>query len=131
MFVWFLVYIFHFLKKIKKPKKRKEKEKKKTSVQLRAWALKLPSMKSPELGAWAPNDSQFPQGPKPKTPSIHPIFNWHDLQPLLVFKMCILKKKKKSCGLFFKRRCSFKIKNRSSSRVSKIQNFQNTFSNCA
>ena len=45
--------------------------------------------------------------------------------------MHIQKEKKKSCGLFFKRRCSFKIKNRSSSRVSKIQNFQNSFSNCA
>ena len=112
-------------------KKKIQKNKKILSVQLKAWALKLPSMKSPKLGAWAPNDSQFPQGPKPKSPSIHPMLNRHDLQMLLVFKMCVFKKKKKSCGLFFKRRCSFKIKNRSSSGVSKIQNFQNTFSNCS
>jgi hypothetical protein len=77
-------------KKIKKEKKIKKK--KILSLQLRAWALKLPSMKSPKLGAWAPNDSQSPQGPKPKSPSIHPILNGHDLQPLLVFKMCIFKK---------------------------------------
>jgi hypothetical protein len=52
-------------------------------------------MKSPELGAWAPNDSQLIQGPKPKSPSIHPMLNGHDLQMLLVFKICIFKKKKK------------------------------------
>ena len=50
-------------------------------------------MKSPELGAWPPNDSQSPQGQKPKSPFIRPILNGHDLQPLLVFKMCIFKKK--------------------------------------
>ena len=82
MFFEFFVYIFLLKKK-----------KKNHSVQLRAWALKWPSMKSPELRAWAPNDSQFPQGPKPKSPSIHPIFNGHDLQLLLVFKMCIFKRK--------------------------------------
>jgi hypothetical protein len=51
-------------------------------------------MKSLELEAWAPNDSKFPQGPKPKSPSLHPMLNGHDLQLLLVFKMCIFKKKK-------------------------------------
>jgi hypothetical protein len=90
----FLVYIFHLKKKIKKEKKIK-KPKKILSLQLKAGALKLPSMKSPELGAWAPNDSQSPQGPKPKSSSIHPILNGHDLQPLLVFKMCIFKKNKR------------------------------------
>jgi hypothetical protein len=94
-------------------------------------AFKLPSIKSPELGAWAPNDSQFPQGPKPKSPSIHPMLNRHDHQMLLVFKMCIFKKKKNLVDCFSKEGVLFKIKNHSSSRVSKIQNFQNTFSNYA
>jgi hypothetical protein len=78
-----------------KKNQKAKKPKKILSIQLRAWALKLPSIKSPELGAWTLNDSQFPQGPKPKTPSIHPMFNGHDLQLLLVLKMCIFKKKKK------------------------------------
>ena len=32
---------------------------------------KLPSIKDPKLGAWALNDIQFPQGLKPRSPSIH------------------------------------------------------------
>ena len=88
----FIVYIFHLKKnqKIKKPKKKK-----KSLYPARTWAFKLPSMKSFELGAWTLNNSQFPQGPKPKSPSSHLILNGQDLQLLLVFKMCIFKKKKK------------------------------------
>jgi hypothetical protein len=87
--------------KIKKPKSQKKK--KNLSIQLKAWALKLPSMKSPKLGAWAPNDSQSPQGPKPKSLSIHPILNGHDLQPLLIFKICIFKKNKRLWIVFQKK----------------------------
>jgi hypothetical protein len=93
MFVEFIVYIFHFQKRKKKKIKKPKSQKKKSLFPIKGMALKLPSMKSPELGAWAPNDSQSPQGPKPKSSSIHPILNGHDLQPLLVFKMCIFKKK--------------------------------------
>jgi hypothetical protein len=82
-------------KKEKKKKIKKPKSQKKSLFPIKGMALKLPSMKSPELGAWAPNDSQSPQGPKPKSSSIHPILNGHDLQPLLVFKMCIFKKNKR------------------------------------
>ena len=56
--------LFTFFTSSKK-KKKIRKPKKILSVQLRAWAIKLPSMKSPELEAWAPNDSQSPQGPRP------------------------------------------------------------------
>ena len=102
------------------------KKKKILSLQLRAWALKLPSMKSPELRAWAPNDFQSPQGPKPKSPSIHP-YSMVMISNHYWFSKCVYSKEKKIyCGLF-----SFKIKNHSSSRISKIQNFENTFSNCA
>ena len=90
--------MFHLKKKNQKVKKKKN-----LSFQLGAWALKLPSMKSPELVTWAPNDFQFLQGPKPKSPSIHPMLNEHDLQPLLVFKMCIFKKKKISWIIFQKK----------------------------
>jgi hypothetical protein len=93
---------FSFKKKFKKIKKIK-KPKKNLTFQLRAWALKLPSMKSPKLGAWAPNDSQSPQGPKPESPSIHPMLNGHDLQPLLVFKICIFKKNKRLWIVFQKK----------------------------
>ena len=81
-----LISCLHFSFKKKKSKSKSQKKKKNLSVQLGAWALKLPSMKSPELGAWTPNDFQFPQGPKLRSPSIHPMLNEHDLQPLLFFK---------------------------------------------
>ena len=64
-------------------------------------------MKSPELGAWAPKDSQLIQGPKPKSPSIHPMLNEHDLQMLLVFKICIFKKKKKILWIVFQKKVFF------------------------
>ena len=99
----FIVYIFHLKKKSKNQKAKSKKKKKNLFVQLRAWAFKLSSIKSPELGAWAPNDSQFPQGPKPKSPSIHPILNSHDLQTLMVFKMCIFKKNKRLWIVFQKK----------------------------
>ena len=93
---------FSFKKNSKiKNKKSKKIKKKIISLQLGTWALKLPSMKSLELEAWAPNDSKFPQGPKPKSPSLHPMLNGHDLQLLLVFKMCIFKKKKKNYVDYF------------------------------
>jgi hypothetical protein len=83
--------LFTFFNKKTKNKKAKKRN---LFLQLGSWALKLPSMKSLELGAWASNDFQFPQGLKLRSPSIHPMLNEHDLQPLLVFKMCIFKKKK-------------------------------------
>jgi hypothetical protein len=60
-------------------------------------------MKSPELGAWTLNDSRFPQGPKPKSPSSHPILNGHDLQLLLVLKCVYSKRKKKNLVDYFSR----------------------------
>ncbi len=100
-----LNFLFAFFILFKR-KNQKAKKKKNLSVQLRAWDLKLPSMKSSELGARPPNDSKFPQGLKPKSPLIHPMLNGHDLQMLLVFKMCIFKKKK-NLWIFFSKECVF------------------------